>query len=101
MMMGDAYRLPIQITTAAGVADLESFEELEVFFGDVRKTLSTGEVTYDNVRQVFLVPLSQKETFRQQGVVEVQIRVKTFDGDVIGETIGEVDVLKSTSKVVL
>ena len=101
MMTGDSYKLPISLQLGNIVADDKIFKELEVFFGDVRKTLSSGEITYDQEQKVFLVPLSQKETFRQNGDVKVEIRCKFLDDSVIGASAGTVNVEKSTSKVVL
>ena len=101
MMTGDSYNLPIQISTSNGIANFSAFEELEVMVGNIRKTISNGDITYDEERQMFLIPLTQQETFRQKNPVEVQIRAKFFDGEVIGISAGTVDLTKSTSKVVL
>lgn len=101
MMMGDSYSLPIQLKTTEGIANFSTFEDLEIMFGNVRKTISNGEITYDDERQMFLVPLSQNETFRQKNPVEVQARAKFFDGEVVGINLGLVDIQKSASKVVL
>lgn len=100
-MTGDAYRLPIQIETSMGLANMGTFEDLEVMFGDVRKTISGGEIKYDEEKQAFLIPLSQKETFRQKRNVEIQIRCKFPDGSVVGVSAGNYDIEKATSKVVL
>ena len=101
MMTGDSYNLPIQIETSMGFANMGTFEDMEVMFGDVRKTISNGEIKYDDKKQAFLVPLSQKETFRQKSNVEIQIRVKFADGSVVGISAGEYSIEKATSKVVL
>lgn len=101
MMTGDAYKLPIALQLGDIVADNKIFKELEVFVGDVRKTLSSGEIEYDEEQKVFLIPLSQKETFRLKGDVKVEIRCKFPDDSVIGAFAGTVNVEKSTSKVVL
>ena len=45
--------------------------------------------------------LTQQETFRLRGDVEVQLRCKFPDGDVVGISVGTVNFEKSTSKVVL
>lgn len=100
-MTGDSFDLPIQISTNNGIANFSTFEDLEVMFGNVRKTISDNDITFDEKRQMFLIHLSQEETFQQKNPVEVQIRAKFFDGEVIGISAGYVDVLKSTSKVVL
>jgi hypothetical protein len=101
MMTGDSYLLPIKIETENGAAKPSMFKEIEVFFGDVRKTFLRGEITFDEKTETFMVPLSQKETFRQKETVAVQIRVKTLAGDVIGINAGTVDIAKAKSKVVL
>lgn len=101
MMTGDAYNLPIRIETTEGVVSPSMFAEIEVFVGDVRKTLTKEEITFDEERQMFLVPLSQKETFRMRDKEEVQIRCKFVDGSVKGVSAGEIDIVKSVSKVVL
>jgi hypothetical protein len=101
MMTGDSYNLPIQIETNMGFANMGTFEDMEVMFGDVLKTISKGEIKYDNEKQAFLIPLSQQETFRQKRNIEVQIRFKFPDGSVIGISAGNYNIEKSTSKVVL
>ncbi len=101
MMTGDAYNLPIQIETNMGFANMGTFEDVEVMFGNVRKTISGGEIKYDEGKQAFLIPLSQKETFRQKRNVEIKIRCKFPDGSVIGVSAGNYDIEESASKVVL
>ena len=101
MMTGDSYRVPIKLETANGIANPDTFEDIEVMFGDIRKTLSEGGIEYDAEKERFLIPLSQKETFRCKGDVNVQIRCKFADGSVVGISAGTYNVEKSTSKVVL
>ena len=101
MMTGDAYRVPLQIETNEGFLTSEDLEDIEVFIGSIRKTLQQGDVTYDLDENVFLVALSQRETFRLKGEEKVQARCKFLSGDVIGVDFGTIDVKKSTSKVVL
>ena len=101
MMQGDQYKLPIEIKTTEGNARPATFEDLEIFVGSVRKTLGKGEVSYDDENETFLVLLTQQETFRLRGDVEVQLRCKLPDGDVVGISAGTVNFEKSTSRVVL
>lgn len=101
MMQGDQYKLPIEIKTTEGNAKPATFEDLEIFVGSVRKTLGKGEVSYDDENETFLVLLTQQETFRLRGDVEVQLRCKFSDGDVVGISAGTVNFEKSTSRVVL
>ena len=101
MMQGDQYKLPIEIKTTEGNAKPATFEDLEIFVGSVRKTLGKGEVSYDDENETFLVFLTQQETFRLRGDIEVQLRCKFPDGDVVGISAGTVNFEKSTSRVVL
>lgn len=101
MMQGDQYRLPIEVKTTEGNAKPSTFDDLEIFVGSVRKTLGKGEVSYNDENETFLVPLTQQETFRLRGDVEVQLRCKFPDGDVVGISAGIVNFEKSTSRVVL
>lgn len=102
MMRGDAYSLPISIETSVGIATADLFEEVEVCIGsEVRKTLSSGEITFDAERSLFLVPLTQEETFGLHGRARVNIRCKYHGGDVVGVDLGVLDFVPSLSREVL
>ncbi len=102
MMKGDAYSLPISIETADGVATAESFEEVEVCIGTgIRKTLTSGEITFDTERALFLIPITQEETFALKGRARVNIRCKYSGGDVVGIDLGVLEFAPSLSKEVL
>lgn len=101
MMTGDAYSVPLQIETSEGFLTPDELEDIEVFIGSIRKTLQQGHITYDYDENVFLVNITQKETFRLKGEEKVQARCKFTSGDVVGVDFGTIDVTKSTSKVVL
>lgn len=102
MMRGDSYTLPISIATADGTATAESFEEVEVCIGtDIRKTLSSGEITFDSERSLFLVPVTQEETFALRGRARVNIRCKYYGGDVVGVDLGVLEFAPSLSREVL
>lgn len=102
MMQGDQYMQPIAIKKKSGepLTDQE-LDDMEVMIGSVRKTLSSGTVTFDSENQVFLVRLTQAETFRMNGAEDVIARVKFLTGDVIGIRVGKIDWAASKSKVVL
>ena len=101
MMQGDQYRIPIHLKHEDGSPiTMESLDDIEVFVGLIRKTVSDG-VTYDETSKHFYVYLTQKETFRLQGDVGVQARVLFKRGDVVGVKLGTVNFETSTSKVVL
>lgn len=102
MMQGDAYALPIEIQTADGLATGETFADVEIIIGPIRRTLREGGLTYDASKQAFLFPLSQQETLALcTGIKPGQVRVRTRDGQVFGTSLGGVDVRKSMSKEVL
>lgn len=100
-MQGDAYRLPVQIKVNGENAKQTTFDDLEICVGNLRKVMSEGGIAYDADREVFLVYLEQKETFRLRGKVEIKIRCKFVDGEVVGINAGTIDWEESLSKVVL
>ena len=102
MMRGDAYCLPIMIETESGTASADSFTNVEVCIGNtIRKTMSSGEVIYDAERSLFLVPLTQEETFGLHGRARVNVRCKYPSGDVIGVDLGVLEFSPSLSKEVI
>jgi hypothetical protein len=102
MMKGDAYRIPINIETAEGAATPESFADVEVCIGrSVRKTLSAGEITYDTERALFLVPITQEETFALGMRSRINIRCKYAGGNVVGIDLGILEFEPSLSREVL
>ena len=102
MMQGDQYKLPIELKYAEGTfVTQEVVKDLEVFVGNFRKMLSNGEIEFESTENVFYVFLTQKETFMMRGDVSVQARVLFLSGDVVGVDLGEINFVRSTSKVVL
>ena len=102
MMRGDAYCLPIEIETDSGTATADSFTDVEVCIGNtIRKMLSSGEIIYDAERSVFLVPLTQEETFGLHVRTRVNIRCKYSSGDVIGVDLGVIEFAPALSREVI
>ncbi len=101
MMRGDAYSLPISVETPEGAAVADTFEEIEVCIGRIRKTYSSGEITYDSARGLFLVPLSQSDTYSLHSRTKIQLRCKYPGGDVVGADLGILEVDLSISKEVI
>lgn len=102
MMQGDSYNIPIEILAEDVATDPTVFEEIEIVFGHTVKTLSSGAITYDESKKEFLFPISQKESMNMPNKVKAQLRVKLNGSeDVIGINLGEVDVEKTLSKLVL
>ena len=101
MMQGDQYRVPVYLKHEDGSSVTEAeVRDVEIFVGSVRKTLGDG-VNYDAGEKCFYVYLTQKETFRLSGDVNVQARVLFTSGDVVGVNLGTVNFETSVSKVVL
>lgn len=103
MLQGDSYEIPIEILKDDNeIATDADFADVEVVIGIFTKTLSKGEIRYDNEQKAFMFPLEQSRTFKLNATKQpVQVRVKTHSGDVIGCNVGEIDVIKSLSKAVL
>lgn len=99
MMQGDQYELEFEIELDDGtpITD-EMTEEVEFAFGGIRKTTADGVHYADGL---WLLPLSQRETFRLKSKEPMQVRVKFADGSVVGAGIAYEEVKKSMSKVVL
>ena len=102
MMKGDSYSLPIRIDTDSGVATAESFADVEVCIGNsIRKTLACDEIKYDVEDSLFLVPLSQEETFGLPKRVRVNVRCTYGNGNVVGVDLGVIEVAPTLSREVL
>lgn len=101
MMAGDAFDLPIEISTENDTLGAEAFESVEVCIGNISKTTTNGEVIYDPESMAYNVPLTQEETFKLRGQNLVQIRVKFANGKVLGKKVGYLTLNSSQSKAVL
>ena len=102
IMQGDSYGIPIAIQTANGWATPDKFSEIEIIIGDMRKTLSSGQLTYDYVNAQFIFPLTQEETFGlSTNPQRVQVRCKFLNGEVVGQNLGNINVTPSLSRAVL
>lgn len=101
MLAGDAFGLPIEISLDDRVATDKDVENVEVFIGNVGKTMSAREVYYDAESGAFIVPLSQDDTYRLRGKNTVQVRVKFANDEVLGEEAGMLVIGGSLSKAVL
>lgn len=101
MMTGDAYVLPIEISFESGKATVEDFLEIEVTVGSVRKTLSSGDVTYDEETGEFNVRFTQEDTFKLKGNRDVDVRLVLVNEDVIGIRAGTLEHIESQSKQVI
>lgn len=99
-MTGDAYTLRIEIEIEGAPSDL-NFEEVEVTIAGIRKTMSSGEINYDEEKREISIPFTQEETFKLRGKHKVDVRVKFAGGDVIGTSAGYLEHHESQSKQVI
>lgn len=101
MMQGDSYSLGFTVMNNAGSTITPSdVIDVEISIGHLRKTYSSGKVTFNDGRWFF--PLNQEETFGYwPKSVDAQIRVKWKSGVVEGKAIHGVRINESISKEVL
>ena len=100
-MSGDAYNVPIRVTLNGEATSADSFEDVEVCIGNVRKSLSEKTLSFDAEKGVFLLPLTQKETFGLHGRERMNLRCKFSGGNVVGLDLGVVNFKAAISREVL
>lgn len=101
-MQGDQYRIPVELMFEDGSPITQSdIKDLEVSIGRIRKTLSDGDISFEQSENLFYVYVTQKETFTLLGDVKIQARILFPSGDVIGIELGTKNFGLSLSKVVL
>lgn len=104
LTQGSTYKLNVPLTKDGTNIDIELVDIVEFMFQDVRKLYGyDGDVTYDNDNKVFIIPLSQKETFQlnEEGRISYQARIKYKDGEVKATPIQYGYISESLSKKVL
>ena len=101
---GDAYNIPVSITVDGETVNGETVELIEtvefMLSEDIRKVYPE-DVTFDSVNNVFLVPVSQEETFAMEDgeKIPLDIRVGFSSGDVIGtKTMQQIKILDALSE---
>lgn len=95
IMQGDQYDAYIYLTVDDEALDLKEVEKIQFQIGDLVKYYnSTGEsdVTYDEVHEVFVFPLSEDETLGFDSSQTYQARIKFKDGNIIGGIGGHIPI---------
>lgn len=77
IMQGDACRIPFHIRQDGRVVMADMITDLEVTVGELRKTYSSGEITYDD--EYWYVYLSQQETMAMTGPDQIRVRIRYLD----------------------
>ena len=103
IMQGDQYPLQFTLVSENSAAiPADTVGEIEVTVGPLRKTLTAGEIVYDNATGTFSLPLTQEETFSLDARAhKMQVRLRSKNGEVIGEDAGTLTVRAAQSKAVL
>lgn len=102
ILQGNTYYLKIQIyDDTDNLILVESVDKVEFCFGkDVVKIYPSADVTVTD-DSVFIVSLSQEDTFKLKKDVNYQFRVKFKDGQVKGTVPRWINVTESISKEIL
>lgn len=98
IMQGDEYGIPLGLTIDGVPATPDMIADLEVSIGNRVKRYSDGSLPY--VEECgFLWPLVQSDSlYMRPTTYDVQARVKFLSGDVVGISIGNIDVIRSQSR---
>lgn len=88
MMRGNTYRVAVRVRDCAGrVVGGDGVAEVQFVLGGAEKFYradGSGEAEWDAENGVYLVELSEEETFAMKGVVKWQVRVKFDGGEIKG-----------------
>lgn len=86
LLQGNTYLKPVQVLDNNGnVIKANRVVKGEFVFGDLYKYYGDGgEVIWDSESSVFIVPLTEEDTFNLEGAVECQARLVLNDGSVSG-----------------
>lgn len=99
IMQGDAYSIPVRITSDGEPVTPETAETVEITLGPLIKQYPTG-ISFSDGDWLFTLTQGEAFTLSAAGA-ECKIRVKFRSGDVIGVSLGKIDIAASRSKAVL
>lgn len=101
ILQGSSYRLPVVIRNPKGeVITADMVEKASFTFADITKLYGDGgDVYFED--GVWVVPLSEEETFALRGVIKWQARFLFIDGTVDGTVPKSEDVLCSIDRTKL
>ena len=85
-LQGNTYMLPVEVTNCAGeVITPDDVDKVQFVIGKLEKYYAEdGVVQYDDDNKVFLIPLTEEETFAMKGTIKWQVRVLYPDGSIDG-----------------
>lgn len=100
LVQGDSYALPVTVTCSGKLVAPEDAAGITFVFGALRKRYP-DEVQYDAEAGVYIVPLSQQETFAFDEELSYYALVEGNDGALVRSCVRMVSVERSISKEVL
>lgn len=104
---GDAYAIPVSVSMDGErlvESDLGMVDSVEFMISESIRKVYPDDVTFDGTNNVFLVPVTQEETFalEEGDTIRVDVRVGFSGGDVIGtKTMEKIRVVDALSEVTL
>ena len=103
IMQGDEYGIGFTIEqdnegTLLDIANVDAIQFTVDTLVKYYKSDGTGEVSYIETSNQFQFPLSQEETFKFEGDIECQIRIKFKNGKIVGKKIGTLDLQYSSTE---
>ena len=97
---GDQYNILLKLEVNGQLMSLENIKLIEFTIANNSKTYP-DTVQYDGENGVFLVPVTQEETFAFEEVESLQVRIKYNDNSIVGTNIVKFNVRDSLSKTIL
>lgn len=103
ILQGNTYLLPVQVKDCDGaVIHVDQVVKGEFTFGSLVKFYGeSGDVSWDEALQSFIVPLTEEETFAFKGVVAYQGRLLLKNGSVSGSVPTSEYIYESIGKTIL
>lgn len=80
----------------------DDVSNVELVIGNIRKTMTSGGITYDTEQKSWVFNLSQEETFSMSPTIyEPQCRIVLAGGRIPGAILSKVRIIEGRSKEVL
>lgn len=94
---GDQYAIPIKIKSDNLIITPDNCTDVRVKINNKMISYSTGELTFNEIEQLWRFPLTEDISFGYSMKVQIQIAVK-FDDDYVYSPVQQIDVENSIIK---
>lgn len=102
MLQGNTYNLPIKlIDIKENIINSDSVSDVVVTIGEIEKKYTNGGLFFDEGKGVWIVRLTEQETFALNKNVKWQLRVLFKDGTIDGTEPKVISVIDSINKTIL